>query len=341
MNQKTRRYICLYALLLIPGLIFAQHEAGSTREQMLEAIANLKPLRVYGKVVDQYGMPVSEVRVRVSWTEIRIPPDPGQSKWIEADAGGEWNITINKPGRVSVRDLEKEGYEFDRKTSAYFAAPNREELIRRTSIENPLIMTMRKKGDATFLVHNKGRVDFVPPGGVQRIDLLEKKSLRGKASPDRTDTPPWDISIEASFSEEAQRWGFIIASSDETQQGVFVSEGPLYEAPAENYKSEHRESVGLKNFRKSLSLCVRSRNSAIYSRVDLEFSCGKERCIVSYDAWVNPYGSRNLEYNKDLKKEWELRRQLETDTKFLLKQGKHPEQPDLKALIKAEKEKKK
>lgn len=341
MNTKLTARTFVYGLLLIPCVALAQQEADSVKLRMLESIAKLPPLHVYGRVIDQYGAAVPGVRIRVSWTEVRIPPDPGQTKWIEADADGEWKITINKPGRVSVRDLEKEGYEFDRKASAYFAAPNREELIRRTSKDNPLVMTMRKKGDATFLIHNKGRVDFVPPGGVQRIDLLEKKSLRGKVSPSKADTSPWDISVEATFSEESQQWDYIITSSHESQQGVFVSDGALYKAPAENYKGEHRESVGLKDFRKNLSLCVRSRTSVIYSRVNLEFSSGKERCIVSYDAWVNPYGSRNLEYNTDLNEEWRLRRQLEENTKLLVKQGKQPEQPDLKALIKAEKEKEK
>lgn len=310
------------------------------KSELLEAMANLQPLHIYGSVVDQYGQPVEGAKVRVSWTEVRIPPDPGQSKWIETDKSGNWEITIDKPGRASVRDIEKDGYQFDRKTSPYFAAPNREALIRQTTKQNPLVLTMRKKGDSTFLVHNKGRVDFVPPGGVQRIDLLEKRAFRVTDMEGEVDVSPWDVQIKATFSEEEQQWKFAMATSDQDGVGILVTEGALYEAPLDGYGAEHHESMSLDEDGKSLTLFIKSRTPSIYSRLTIRFNLGKERCILSYESWVNPYGSRNLEYDTELQEEWKLRKQLETDAKLRIKQGKRPEKPDLKALIQAEKEKK-
>ena len=334
--MKTNILFILFALFLATGLMLAQQESDTTHRQILEAIATLKPLHVYGKVVDQYGTPVPGVRVLVSWTEARIPPDPGQSKWIEANALGEWTIEINKPDRVFVRDLEKEGYDFDRKASAYFNALNREQLIRETSKQNPLIITMRKKDSPTFLMHHRGRVDFVPPGGAKVISLIDMTDMTGKKAFNNKDKPLWDLRIDSNFREKDQKWEFTITPSGETQGGIYVSDSPFYTAPAQGYLTEHHESVSLKEFRKNLLLCVRSRSHTVYSRVDLQFSAGEERCILSYDAWVNPYGSRNLEYDEELDKAWQLRKRLEQEVRADIREGKLTKEHDLNTLKKTE-----
>ena len=345
MNQKIRPLVLLCMVLFIPSVIQAQQDADNAKLQMWKAAIakHFKQLHVYGKVIDQYGQPVSEAQVKVSWTEVRIPtPDPGQSKWIDANTAGEWKITINRPHRVGVQDLKKKGFEFDRKTSSYFAAPNSQDLIRQTSKQNPLVMTMRKKGESTFLIHNKGRVDFLPPGEVRRIDLLEKKSFSVKTSPGQSDALPWDLNAEAMFSEENQSWEIVVSSSSQDGGGILVTDGVLYEAPAEGYAGELRVTAKLRE-RKDyyVSFCLKSRTPSIYSRVDVMFSPGKDKCIMTYNSWANPYGLRNLEYNEDLEKGWKLRSQLERATKADLRIGKRPKKPDLKALIKAEKEKNK
>ena len=328
-------------VLFIPSVIQAQQDLDNAKLQTWRAAIakRFKSLTVYGKVIDQYGQPVSEAKVLISWIEVRVPtPDPGQSKWIDANTAGEWKITINRPDRVSVRDIEKEGFEFDRKTSSYYAAPNRQDLIRQTSKQNPLVMTMRKKGESTFLIHNIGRVDFLPPGEAKKIDLLEKKSFSVKTSPGQSDALPWDLSAEAMFSEENQKWEIVISSSSQDGGGILVTDGVLYEAPAEGYAGELRVSAKLRE-RKDyyVSFCLKSRTPSIYSRVVVMFSPGKDKCIMTYNSWANPYGLRNLEYNEDLEKEWKLRSQLERATKADLRIGKRPKKPDLKSLIKAAK----
>jgi hypothetical protein len=60
---------------------------------------------------------------------------------------------------------------------------------------------------------------------------------------------------------------------------------------------------------------------------------------ISYKAWINPYGSRNLEYESDLAGQWRLRKQLEREAKTNLLQNKRPSKPDLPKLVKEAKEK--
>lgn len=333
---------CILLLCMLPPMpsaILAQDDPGSGKAQIMEAMATLAPLHIYGRVVDQHGDPVAGARVCVTWTEVSILPDPGQSAWIDADAAGEWTVTIKRPGRASVGCLEKDGYEFDRRGSAYFAAPDREQLIRHTSKESPLVLTMRKKGESTFLIHKDGRVNFFRPGGVQKVDIVERKALGGRGDPGQDGSGPSDLRIEATFSEDAQRWDITISSSVD-DGGMLVTERVLYEAPAEGYGGEHRESVGLRGARKPLSFCLKSRRPPIYSRVDVQIGADKTACIVSYEAWVNPYGLRNLEYEPELDKEWRLRERLEHDTMADLRAGRCSTSHDLKALIMAEKQEK-
>ena len=65
----------------------------------------------------------------VTWVEMQIPPHPGEEKWIDADVNGDWDFKINKPNRMSVRAVEKDGYAFDRSV----LPSNMQELIWKTS----------------------------------------------------------------------------------------------------------------------------------------------------------------------------------------------------------------
>lgn len=206
-------------------------------------------------------------------------------------------MTIERAGRFSVRDLEKEGYAFDRNTSAYFASTDREEMARHTSKHSPLILTMRKKGEPTFLIHKKGRVDFQYPEDVRTLDLLDGKSIRFREKQNESDVLPWDLKVTGTFLEETQEWLFIITSSVQDGVGIFVSESVLYEAPETGFKTEFRQVIQLNNLRNSLFVYIKSRTPPLYSRVVLQFSPGKEKCIMGYESWLNPFGLRNLEYD--------------------------------------------
>jgi len=296
--------------------------------QVQDAIDSIAPLTVYGKVVDQDGLPVSGAKVRVFWAEVRILPDPGQSMWIDSDTSGEWMITIERAGRFSVRDLERDGYEFDRKTSTYFASNDRDEIVRHTSKDSPLLLTMRKKGESTFLIHNKGRVNFNSED-VVRLDLLDGKSFRNAENQNESEVLPWDIEINATFSEDTQEWSFVITTNPREGTGVIVSNGVMYDAPQSGFEAEYRKAIKLNELRNSLFICIKSRIPSVYSRMVMKFNPGKEKCILMYESWLNPFGLRNLEYDVIFEKEWKLRKQLEQKTKNELQSGKIPIEQDV------------
>ena len=86
MNTKT---LLFFACLVVACNGLSGKVSEETIAKWKEAIAKIKPVHVYGKIIDQYGNPVPEAKVKVLWVEISIPPDPGQSKWIETDENGE------------------------------------------------------------------------------------------------------------------------------------------------------------------------------------------------------------------------------------------------------------
>jgi len=308
------------------------------RTLVQESIDEMQPLHVYGRVVDQFGQPVVGGKVHVMWTEVRVRPDPGQSKWVDVDNAGNWQITIKSPDRVSVRNIECEGYQFDRKTSAYFTAPNREELIRLTSKNDPLIISVRKKNDPTFLVQKEGRINLLPPTTIKKNNFIQRKRSRRSVILDQSAKRNWDLMVSATYLEEVQQWNITFSASGK-EGGLLVTDSPAFEAPEDGYIYEYIESVPVEDIRRNLYLCIKSRDASLYSRVEIKLNVGKKMCIMSYEAWINPYGKRNLEFDEGLNEEWKLRKRLEREVASDVQKGQKPIEHDVKKLMKLEKEK--
>jgi hypothetical protein len=49
-------------------------------------------------------------------------------------------------------------------------------------------------------------------------------------------------------------------------------------------------------------LYVKARNGNVYGRIDLTFSVNQEIAGINMQTWINPDGSRNLEYNTKYQK---------------------------------------
>lgn len=320
MNINFIFTLVLCVFWLAPCVVPAQRESAELEALLREAIKNTEDLDVFGRVIDQYGAAVPNARVYITWRERSIQPDPGHSQWVEADSNGEWKITIHKPDQAHVQDLEKKGYEFDRKTLKYLKSSNRVDFMRQTNEQNPLVLTMRKKGPQTFLYHSEGSINLALSDGAKRIDFFaEKEPPPFYQKSNKTNM--WDMTVEAEYFEDKQAWNVVLTSTSEKIGGILVSDDPLYEAPEKGYQIKHEELVYTKGIEKKLILLVKSRDLPIYSRVDIEFSVAKDYCIMSYDTWSNPYGKRNLEYDTKYDVDWNLRRRLEKECKEKIPDG--------------------
>ena len=228
-----------------------------------------------------------------------------------------------------MEEVKKPGYEY---TTRY----NRESSVRnlveqKTTQDAPVVTVLRKKGEATFLIYTDGyqliRV-FSPQCQTNYLDLLEKKGGKKVAG------SSVDLQVVAYYGVTTGKWTVTYSATNGTD-GLIVGPDLLYEAPSEGYQKE----VVLTGPSWPQYLYLRSRSPAIYTRFDLEHSTWKasktnEGFRISYEAWINPYGERNLEYDSDLKQEWRLVHRLEAEAKAAHGQGKRPEKPNLPKLLK-------
>jgi hypothetical protein len=298
-----------------------------------EMFDRLQPVDIHGKVIDQDASAVAEVQVKIEWDSANYltgNTDPGQVTWVTSDASGLWEFRIEKPNRAFVVDACKPGYEY-----VYTKESNRDLIESKTTKNDPAMVHLRKKGETTFLIRREGyqliRV-FSPHSQTNSLDVLADDD-------DVSATGGYvDFHVVAEYSEPSGAWTVTYSATNGTD-GIAIGNDLLYEAPQDGYRKE----VIVNGPSWPRYLYLRSRTPAIYSRLDLEHFIWKESDTnqgfrISYKAWVNPYGARNLEYESDLAGQWQLRNQLEREAKDNLLQNKHPSKPDLPKLIKAAKE---
>ncbi len=300
------------------------------RNTLREAYERLQPLRIYGRVVDQDGNPLTDAEVLVSWQEATVligSPDFGRKDSVMSGNDGRWEFVVTKPHRAFVSDVRKEGYYSYSETKSSSA---RNLVSQPTSSESPEEISLLKKGDMTFLVHREDyqliRV-FSPQSQTNNLDLLAKKGYRHKWQPYA------DLQVVASYDSASLSWAIRYTATNEAD-GFVASTNRLYQAPEGGYQRQIEWNAPPW----PRYLYVKSRTPSIYSVIDLEHSVWTETETnqgfgISYEAWINPYGERNLEYDTDLNAVWRLKDQLEKEAMVAFSDNKRPPKPDLPVLI--------
>lgn len=296
-------------------------------------------ITVYGKVVDQNNAVVPGAEVDISWREPTLDLDlKVRSEKCNADDEGAFACPIAKGTLPIIRNIKKDGYEFLSHQNPTVILPMEEQgkMLAATSREKPIILVMRKKGEATFLLNKEGQLIRVSSAETKKatLDVLKQKGEDLSAALRHS-----DLSVEVAYSQTGHKWAVTYAATNGTD-GLVVSNDLLYEAPQEGYRGE----VVLNGPPWPRYLYLRNRSPAVYSRIALEHFAWKETETnqgfrINYKAWINPYGLRNLEYESDLGEQWQLRKQLEREARADLIQNKRPEKPDFPKLVKEAKEK--
>lgn len=260
---------------------------------------NDKKLVFYGKLLDQYGQPVADAKV-VGSTMIIAGIDETRSRQYEttSDANGLFQFTEARGVKMGVFP-SKTGYEFNRK----YAKANWSEDYQ-PDPTNPVVFTMWKlqgaermiKAETNFIrIHNNqesqidlNRVEKVNTGG-DLVVVLRCAPLDGPPYVNGKRNPfDWDLTIEI------PNGGF-----------VPIAEGEYpYQAPDDGYQKtlSFRMSRSDPKWISELhrSYYIQMDNGKRYGHINFWFmiNTGQDGSFARMESHINPWGSRNLEYEK-------------------------------------------
>lgn len=263
-------------------------------------ILNDQPIEFYGKVIDQRGEPVAGAKVRGGVMVEKI--------WM----GGHFvdhYTTTDSSGNFAFRGLRgaeiiiqpsKEGYEFraDLNRNFYYSLIHPDNQRHHPKLAAPEVLTIWKLKGAEPLVHHEiNRVGAPVDGAPVTFDLLKGRKTTGDGD--------LILTIERTPIHIQRGQRFAWKATLEMPSGGLLKMEDAYpnEAPLDGYEtkvvidmpstSPHWQSSVFRRF------YFKSRRDAIYGRMTIDLTADYEPppTGVTLEAWINPSGSRNLEYD--------------------------------------------
>lgn len=260
-----------------------------------------QPVRFYGQVIDQNDAPLPGVKVTLSVRRtIEVLPgllhDNSDQFDVVTDTAGRFQLTDAKGALLGVKTLEKAGYESSAHSQRYFWYYENEDKKYRPDANAPEVFRMWKLAGAETLMH-KGIGTRIPYDGRSvNFDLQAEREVPsgGDIRVTLTRTP-----LQIKRGQDKYEW---TATIEAVNGGVFVSNDEfMYRAPESGYESKLVISVSAQDPKwsadKEVSFYLKSRGG--YARVHAKFMTDSEKPSTGFDieAFINPTGSRNLEYD--------------------------------------------
>jgi hypothetical protein len=271
---------------------------------------NHNPIEFYGRALDQYGEPVAGASVQ------------GDILYDTGDKSGADKVstTTDAQGYFQFKDLRgeslgigiaKDGYEYQRKNSffsySYFEADHKRHI---PDPKNPVVFKLWKKQGAEALVHYEREWRFPVNAGPVRINLATGKMGEQEA----------DLIVNISRTPLRMRFGAMGFPWEATVEvvggGLIRAGGQQYYnlAPETGYeprleKKQEAQTPGDTSVKWTWSekiedtFFISSRDGKNFARVDLyvrpnvDRKEGDNEALVSATVWLNPNGSRNLEFD--------------------------------------------
>ncbi len=252
----------------------------------------------YGMVVDESSQPVEGVEVLFGWTDLSTA---GNSTCLtRTDASGRFDLTAATGKALVVRSLKKEGYYTSKKNSrfGFEYAAFFDSSYHHPDPSSPVIFRLRKKGTPEPMIHHRKLFGFEPDGTVSYIDLAQGRKRVGGA-------PMGDISVRITRqpldTAEDYAWTFTIETIG--RAGLKESDEEfMFLAPESGYtvRDHYEFRPGQPNYRKDLEKKFYFRTDAggHYGRLEiLALPKYNNRAAIDMAIYVNPSGSRNLEFD--------------------------------------------
>ncbi len=288
----TKKTLVAVALLsLAPILAMAQLDEFHTTGNM--------PIDFYGKAVDQDGRPLAGVKVRAEIMRVeQTAPTEGGVKLdkvdLESDQNGDFSIVNAKGRSVQVLSVTKKGYEVSPKAVATYGyypdqAPR--------DPNSPVVFKMWKKQGAQPLAHLAWRGQITCDGQPMSFELQEKAQTDyGQMQIACTRTPlvsPPPGSGQFDYKFEIT----VVGGGIHTTEDEF-----MYLAPESGYTSSFtiERKAGDTNWNGKVpqQYYVKTADGH-YGKLTVDWSAAfGSPTPLRWECFVNPTGSRNLEYDK-------------------------------------------
>ena len=256
--------------------------------------ADTSNVDTYGKVIDQHGEPVADAKIR-GYLEF---DEKGIKEYRDtiSDAQGQFQFMgLHAKGLTMVP--EKVGYEFNSAISPNVNRPS-------NYIPNPkkpLVLTMYKLRGGEPMKHIQISSDVPCDGSVRRFDLLSNvQQYTGDMmvtltrNPLNRGTTEWDKPFNWTANFAITNGGMV-----EISNNTFYP----YEAPLAGYQPvitwNYPTNMTGWDSHFSRNYYFKSQDGQAYGRMKLEVWAGGQTPEMSFsaDIYVNPNGSRNLEFD--------------------------------------------
>ena len=294
--MKNRKYILLGLVALM--LILTSCTAFLLSNLFLE---NHRNLNLYGKVIDQYRQPLAGVDV-----ECRVGIQPGYDsgeewthiKTIKTDTNGFFQFT-GLTGAFLVATPSKPGYEWGDQgwqgSHHTNSTPNDREIYTLWKLKGPepiIRKVFYKKIQADGCIFT---VDFV------KQKITEGTNIAGDMLVQIQHPPQFKLG-------EKFDWSFVMTAID----GGFIevtNNMYLNEAPESGYQRQYKVNGCVTNYnefpdypldRQDLKFFLKSRGGRVYGHFDILGFYPyppKEMAALRIEFYINPSGSRNLEFD--------------------------------------------
>lgn len=262
-----------------------------------------RPIRFYGKVIDQDENPIPGVTVTLGIRTAKEPipglvSDLFDYPVVTTDAQGRFSLTDAKGALLTVKSLEKPGYEASPKTinKSYWYWRDPSEVFKPDPDAPEVFRMWKKEGAEKLVLQGVGRA--IPYDGTPTtFDLLSGQV-----------TPNGDVRVTLLRNPTQIQWGQRnyewTATIEVPQGGLILSEDEqMFRAPEEGYQSKLVIHVPANdpdwNDTKDIAVYLKLRGGKYYGRANLGFMVGSDRAGTPFKirSAVNPSGSRNLEYD--------------------------------------------
>jgi hypothetical protein len=274
---------------------------------------NHNPIEFYGRALDQFGLPVAGAEVTGSVLYNTGTASGRKVASTTTDANGYFQFGGMEGQSLGI-DFKKFGYDFNPRNTlfwySYFEADHKRH---QSDSRNPVIFTLWKKQAAEPLVHYDTDHDVPANGTPVRINLATGQ-IGGRDA---------DLVVTVSRTPLQMRYGeqgFAWAATVEVVGGGLIRAGqrdyynlapesgyvPRFEftQEAQNVRAAQDEKVKW-TWARSVSddFFISSRNGKNFARVSLRIMANADRkegdniAAVRTTVWLNPNGSRNLEFD--------------------------------------------
>lgn len=262
-----------------------------------------QPIRFYGKVIDQHDQPIPGVKVTLGVRNFKEPMpgvmgDDFDYPVVTTGDDGRFSLTDAKGSLLTIKSLEKLGYEASTKTVNksywYWRDPS---MVFHPNVDAPEIFRMWKQQGAETLVRKGISTQLRYDGTPTAIDLITGRAAsQGDIRVMLIRNPQKIV-----YGQRNYEWTLTVEAVD---GGLLESkEEQMFLAPEEGYQSKiviHMPADAAEwTDVKSFNLYVRLRGGKQYGRAELKALVGapRETTPLYITSFVNPTGSRNLEYD--------------------------------------------